>query len=489
MTRSSASKGTEQGGEHTPQPSHPKKRKIGSKTPKTSKKGQESEPVEVPQQEASETDSSTTSRDPPQESTKKGKAMKEVKPIPVDSLNVLFPTRLEFQSFENEGLNIQQLFQSAHLMPLQSLDACCVVSHVKDFYKNLRSVDDNLFTEVCGNVICFNPRLLATLLGLPYDRTVTLPSEPAEYYLKNALGKDCVTNLERDSLAHLPFLIRILGHIINKMVLPKSGSTNDLKREGFYLVDCMLNNKPFNVTDLICQHMLFIRRKLTMHLPYGDIIYKLCQHNLVSIAEEDKISAVKTLGHKFIQGLKMYTEPEKKKEQPEGPSIPSNIEPPSQPTLQSILSKLTVIDEKLEDFDNQSVMMLQEIKSTNVRLLALLKLLSKSTAEAYKSRDKSGSAEKETDFPSEEDTAKRAQAMIDELLEAGYTEAEAEDTVRPQEEVVQIPLACVTKEQWRLLKKKAVPKKRRQGPLPDYDVMERMHGKPFLSKSPSPPAL
>ena len=79
--------------------------------------------------------------------------------------------------------------------------------------------------------------------------------------------------------------------------------------------------------------------------------------------------------------------------------------------------------------------------------------------------------------------------MIDELLEAGYTEAEAEDTVRPQEEVVQIPLACVTKEQWRLLKKKAVPKKRRQGPLPDYDVMERMHGKPFLSKSPSPPAL
>ena len=74
-------------------------------------------------------------------------------------------------------------------------------------------------------------------------------------------------------------------------------------------------------------------------------------------------------------------------------------------------------------------------------------------------------------------------------MEAGYTEAEAEDTVRQNEEVVQVPLACVTKEQWRLLKKWAVPKKRRQGPLPDYDVMERMHGKSFLSKSPSPPAI
>jgi hypothetical protein len=372
-------------------------------------------------------------------------------------------------------------------MPLQTLEACCVDSHVKDFYRNLRSVDDNLFTEVSGNVICFNPRLLATLLGLPYDRTITLPSESAEYYLKNALGKDSVTNLERDSLAHLPFLFRILGHIINKMVLPKSGSTNDLKREGFYLVDCMLNNKPFNVTDLICQHMLFIRRKLTMHLPYGDIIYKLCQHNLVSIAEEDKLTAVKTLGHKFIQGLKMYSEPDKKKKDIEGPSIPPNTESPSKPSLQSILSKLTVIDEKLEDFDNKSVMMFQEIKSTNVRLLTLLKLLSKSNTES--SKDKNGTSGKETDFTSEEDTAKKAQAMIDELLEAGYTEAEAEETVRPHEEVVQIPLACVTKEQWRLLKKKAVPKKRRQGPLPDYDVMERMHGKPFLSKSPSPPAL
>ena len=135
VTRSTASKGTDQGGEHTSQPSQSKKRKIASKTPKTAKKGQESPPAEVPQKEVSETDSSHTSGNPPQESAKKGKAGKEVKPIPVDTLNVLFPTRLDFQSFENEGLNIEQLFQSAHLMPLQSLDACCVVAHVKEFYR------------------------------------------------------------------------------------------------------------------------------------------------------------------------------------------------------------------------------------------------------------------------------------------------------------------------------------------------------------------
>ena len=110
MTRSTASKGTDQGGEHTPQPSQSKKRKIASKTPKTAKKGQESPPAEVPQKEASETDSSHTSRDPSQESAKKGKAGKEVKPIPVDSLNVLFPTRLDFQSFENEGLTSRNSF-------------------------------------------------------------------------------------------------------------------------------------------------------------------------------------------------------------------------------------------------------------------------------------------------------------------------------------------------------------------------------------------
>ena len=185
------------------------------------------------------------------------------------------------------------------------------------------------------------------------------------------------------------------------------------------------------------------------------------------------MTAVKTLGHKFIQGLKMYSDPDKKKKDHKGPSIPSSLEPPTQTVLQTILSKLTCLDEKLEDLENKSVMLYQEVKSTNIRLLAILKLISKPSAEASKSQDKNDASEKETAFPSEEDTVKRAQEMIDELLEAGYTEAEAEETVRPHEEVVQVPLACVTKEQWRLLKKRAVPKKRRQGPLPDYDVMEQ----------------
>ena len=137
-------------------------------------------------------------------------------------------------------------------MPLQTLEACFVIAYVKEFYKNLTLVDDNLITEVCGNVICFNPRLLAQLLGLPYDKTLNLPSKSVEFYLKSALGKDSVSTSERDSLAHLPFLLQVLGHVINKMVLPKSGSTNDLKKEGCYLLDCLINNKPFNVTDLIC---------------------------------------------------------------------------------------------------------------------------------------------------------------------------------------------------------------------------------------------
>ena len=106
-------------------------------------------------------------------------------------------------------------------MPLQTLEACFVMAHVKKFYKNLTSVDDNLIAEVCGNVICFNPRLLAQLLRLPYDKTLNFPSESVEFYLKNVLEKDFVSTLERDSLAHLPFLLRVLGHIVNKMILPK----------------------------------------------------------------------------------------------------------------------------------------------------------------------------------------------------------------------------------------------------------------------------
>ena len=164
----------------------------------------------------------------------------------------------------------------------------------------MKSVDENLITEICGNVICFNPKLLAQLLGLPYDKTLTLPTESIEFYRNSALGKDSVSTSERDSLAHLPLLLRSLGHIINKMILPKSGSTNDLKKEGCYLLDCMVNDKSFNMTDLICQHMIYIRRKLTMHMPYGDLIFRLTTHNLDRASEKEKVTSVKLIGQKFI---------------------------------------------------------------------------------------------------------------------------------------------------------------------------------------------
>ena len=165
---------------------------MGSKPLKAVKRGQQTTLVETHQKGTLETESSHTSEEIPQESAKKGKSSKESKPIPIDSLNVLSPIRLDFQGFENEGLDVQKYFQSAQLMPLQTLEACFVVAHVKEFYKNLRSLDDNLITEVCGNIICFNSRLLAQLLGLPYEKTFNLPCESAEFYLKSALGKDCL---------------------------------------------------------------------------------------------------------------------------------------------------------------------------------------------------------------------------------------------------------------------------------------------------------
>ena len=113
MTRSTVSKGADQGGDQTPLTSLSKKRKSGPKTSKTVKKGQQSALAETLQKGTSETDSSHTSKDFPQESAKKGKPGKEVKPILVESLNVLSPTRLDFQGFENEELDVQKFFQSA----------------------------------------------------------------------------------------------------------------------------------------------------------------------------------------------------------------------------------------------------------------------------------------------------------------------------------------------------------------------------------------
>ena len=78
---------------------------------------------------------------------KKENQVKKSKPIPIDSLNVLSPIRLNFQGFETEGLDVEKYFKSAQLLPLKTIEVCFVVAHVKDFYKNLSSLDDNLITR------------------------------------------------------------------------------------------------------------------------------------------------------------------------------------------------------------------------------------------------------------------------------------------------------------------------------------------------------
>ena len=118
VTRSTAFKGADQGEDQTPLTSLSKKRKIGSKALKAVKKGQQSTLAETYQKGTTETYSSHTSEEIPYESAKKGKSGKEPKPIHVDSLNVLSPTRLDFQGFKTEGLDVEKYFKSAQLMPL-----------------------------------------------------------------------------------------------------------------------------------------------------------------------------------------------------------------------------------------------------------------------------------------------------------------------------------------------------------------------------------
>jgi hypothetical protein len=112
----------------------------------------------------------------------------------VGFLNVINPTRLDFQVFSVEGLDVEKYFHNAKLLPLQTLEPCFIPKHMKDFYKNLKSVDENLIIDVYGYSICFNPKLLAQLLGLPYDKKLLPPTESVEFYLKNALGKNSVSS-------------------------------------------------------------------------------------------------------------------------------------------------------------------------------------------------------------------------------------------------------------------------------------------------------
>ena len=83
----------------------------------------------------------------------------------------------------------------------------------------------------------------------------------------------------------LPFQVRILHIILQRMVTPRQGHTDEVTRLDVGLLDSLIRRQHVSLSYTILCHMLSTPRVLNQSLLYGSIIIKILKYFRVSITE------------------------------------------------------------------------------------------------------------------------------------------------------------------------------------------------------------
>ena len=97
----------------------------------------------------------------------------------------------------------------------------------------------------------------------------------------------------------LPFQVRILHSILQHMITPRQGHTDETTRLDVGLLDSLIQGRQMHLSFTILRHMLSTTVVFNMSFPYGSIISKILRHFHVPLTEPVYVET-KKMGRKII---------------------------------------------------------------------------------------------------------------------------------------------------------------------------------------------
>ena len=155
---------------------------------------------------------------------------------------------------------------------------------VRAFYSNLEPRDHPLGiqTEVCGHAILLQEEDLARILKTKAEGIrVTDVRGEIERFNDNFSRLACVQRVIGEQDVHpgweitadrLDISSRMLMYIAGEIILSKSGNYHTASDAELFMMWAMLERVPINIPFIILKRMIYIARRLTAPLPYGNII-------------------------------------------------------------------------------------------------------------------------------------------------------------------------------------------------------------------------
>uniref|UniRef100_A0A1S8ACF9 Putative plant transposon protein domain-containing protein n=1 Tax=Citrus limon TaxID=2708 RepID=A0A1S8ACF9_CITLI len=190
---------------------------------------------------------------------------------------------------------------------------------VRVFYSNMElstTRKDRVVTHVGGVPIEFDDAELSRIIGTTY-KGLALYTARKELDFNDFRHVDAVRNICRrrdlsDDLCSLsfrsqllPFQVRILHIILQHMVTPRQGHSDEVTRLDVGLLDSLIRRRRVNLSYTIIRHMLSAPAVTNRSLPYGSIITKILRHFHVPMTEP-VYTETRKLGREIISGIAFH---------------------------------------------------------------------------------------------------------------------------------------------------------------------------------------
>ena len=218
------------------------------------------------------------------------------KPVtPFFSLNIS-----EFSDITICGHSITQML--SHWKQALNIEEPIYENLVRVFYSNIEFSFTHrvkLYTYVGGIRIAFNESELCSILRISYGGldlyTATKELSFSEFHFVDGVQNICRRRDFFDDICSLSFRsqfisfqVRILYIILQHMVTPRQGHTDEVTRLDVGLLDSLLcgrHGRHVSLSYTIICHMLSTLRVSNRSLPFGSIITRILKHFRVPIVE------------------------------------------------------------------------------------------------------------------------------------------------------------------------------------------------------------
>ena len=177
--------------------------------------------------------------------------------------------KLDFNFLAQESFQIGDWLKAQGWEKFCSLDILTFPRLVKSFFEHLRIRPRHLESTVNGTKIIIDEAKISRILEMLMEGSYILRLENRLEGLKYILEKEDVSGIDLVQANQLTVELRLLHHIISRIVFPKTGRFDWVTERDISLMYFLINGVKVNLPYIMILQILEAMKKNRACLPYG----------------------------------------------------------------------------------------------------------------------------------------------------------------------------------------------------------------------------